>query len=1021
MTTAKRSPTELLQAVGGFLTVLGTVTAAIVGYLGWIEAVLPASVHVSSLTRNVVATAILAPGLFIAWRILRPRSRLANAEALWVQADRPEHLVGRTEDIRLLMRACQQHGLVYLVGESGGGKTALVKAGLIPGLNDFHPVYLDIWGEEWDTGPTRSLREALVRSLKADDLQAIAAGGLDDTSIFPALQKLSPKLGRRPLVVLDQFDDYQNAHRDRFLVDNAWINSDTLVLRNRFWQQLGSLVRAGDIHVLVVTRADAADGLESVRLTDKPSVYRLYRLGRAVVELLLDRLTLPRDGQPAAIENPEGGWLTLRTRLAADLAEEGGVLPARMRLVFAGLGNLRPLSVAALEKVGGIHALEAAQIRRHVLETARSSGLAEAAVRKILVSLVEGSKTVQRTLPAICAITAQYAAGQDGLRRTEAALANLVTQEIVRELPANGAGEATYLLTHDYLCAAVLEIDREANRWLELLNSRTRAFADASTFARKWDALMPPTLSLRLLGHRLRGEFRYSSHRGFALKSLLKMVPSFAVLCTALALAYAFNDNVLRNEVSALHLPADVADIRLESLVIGAPVAGLDWVRRPLKHLEIKLNEDGTPERYPAFVSELVIVGNVQSGNERYFVDVTQLPPALTSLTLLNVHLRNAEHLSSLTSLKHLKVKGVGERLDLPASIESVEADSTDIRFDAAKQIRSLTLHPEGGISVDASGLPASLTHLSLVYTTLIHPEALRERSILEIEADTDDFLGYLPPSLQKLSLNLAQVDAAKLATLVTRPLQSLSITLKKTTPETAETASRTLDVDWFPASIVELSLGYVKLEHEQHLAALSNLRRISLDDTYVESTDLPQGIEEVSAHYGGLDDAGLRTLPLQLTAVAIDGFDDSEAKGMTPFQRFKHLRRLSVGDLVSVDFKQLPRNLEELSVGAALKENDDALSEMKDLRELTLDLRPGTGGADSRPSGEIFIGRFSASVLPSSLVRLHLTNLEIEDGETLGALDHLTELAIDQMNRASIRLPRGLKSLIVKAQCDCF
>ena len=40
-----------------------------------------------------------------------------------------------------------------------------------------------------------------------------------------------------PLLLLDQFDDYQAQprHRDRFLKDQVWRNADDIIKENNFW------------------------------------------------------------------------------------------------------------------------------------------------------------------------------------------------------------------------------------------------------------------------------------------------------------------------------------------------------------------------------------------------------------------------------------------------------------------------------------------------------------------------------------------------------------------------------------------------------------------------------------------------------------------------------------------------------------------------------------------------------------------------------------------------------------------
>ena len=73
-------------------------------------------------------------------------------------------------------------------------------------------------------------------------------------------------LGRRPLLIADQFDDYQALHHRRFMDDEGnWITPKALAETNRYWELVSAGLREGRIHLLVVTRADTAAGLSCVR------------------------------------------------------------------------------------------------------------------------------------------------------------------------------------------------------------------------------------------------------------------------------------------------------------------------------------------------------------------------------------------------------------------------------------------------------------------------------------------------------------------------------------------------------------------------------------------------------------------------------------------------------------------------------------------------------------------------------------------------------------------------------------
>jgi hypothetical protein len=240
--------------------------------------------------------------------------------------------------------------------------------------------------------------------------------------------------------VFDQFDDYQARHRERFLKRKSWLSAKALTDQNGFWREIADLLRGDSIPCLFVTRADTADGLESVRFLE-PNYFRLDRLRATFVRPLLERLTTPAEGEEAVVANPERGWQPLKTRLARDLDGDGRVLPQQLKTVLAGLTSPRFLAVSQYERAGGAGGVEALYIEGQVRGTARKTGLAEVAVRKLLLAMVDRetqAKTVVKTLPELEAAAAgEGAPDASAARRTpgsvQAALEELTKVEVVRE------------------------------------------------------------------------------------------------------------------------------------------------------------------------------------------------------------------------------------------------------------------------------------------------------------------------------------------------------------------------------------------------------------------------------------------------------------------------------------------------------------------------------------------------------------------------------------------------------------
>jgi hypothetical protein len=133
-------------------------------------------------------------------------SRLIDPEALKLDPQSPEQLVGRREDLDKLLKALA-NPLVFLVSESGCGKSALLRAGVAQGpafLRRFLPIYIDMSVFDWEDGPLRAVREGFAQALPNDDP---ARGKVRSTArhYAEALGEYYRRTRRRPLLLLDQF------------------------------------------------------------------------------------------------------------------------------------------------------------------------------------------------------------------------------------------------------------------------------------------------------------------------------------------------------------------------------------------------------------------------------------------------------------------------------------------------------------------------------------------------------------------------------------------------------------------------------------------------------------------------------------------------------------------------------------------------------------------------------------------------------------------------------------------------
>jgi conflict system STAND superfamily ATPase len=286
-TSALTALTALFTAAGGLSDSVRKFVGIFAGFNEW--------------QLGVAALVLVAVSWWLFRLSRRRRSVLLHPEALRLERANPAHLFGRREDIDQLTRLCREEPLLFLEGESGAGKSALLQAGLVPALKG-HPGLLPIYveslaGSDWERDPRVFLATALWSALDEASRERMGLKTVPGAhAVRAALETASETLGRTPLVVLDQFDDYQHRHHERFLSRKTWLKPGRLSELNGFWRDLRELLASGTIHLVVVTRTDTAAGLSSVWFAE-PETYRLDRLSSHFVGPLLAELAKTRTGR----------------------------------------------------------------------------------------------------------------------------------------------------------------------------------------------------------------------------------------------------------------------------------------------------------------------------------------------------------------------------------------------------------------------------------------------------------------------------------------------------------------------------------------------------------------------------------------------------------------------------------------------------------------------------------------------------------------------------------------------------
>ena len=224
-------------------------------------------------------------------------------------------------------------GLIY--GPSGCGKSSLVKAGLLPRLSeDVIPVYLEATDQQTETSLLKMLRNQ-------------CPGLPNDGGLIPALTSLRQgagvPAGKKVLIVLDQFEQWLQAHKDeqnselvRALRQCNGENVQAIVLvRDDFWMTATRFMSALEIDLLQGQNTTSVD-LFDLRHAKKV----LSDFGRAYGAI---------SENPGDVTEEQHRFID---QSLAELQQDGKVICVQLAL-FAEMVKGKPWTPESLKDVGG--------------------------------------------------------------------------------------------------------------------------------------------------------------------------------------------------------------------------------------------------------------------------------------------------------------------------------------------------------------------------------------------------------------------------------------------------------------------------------------------------------------------------------------------------------------------------------------------------------------------------------------------------------------------------------------------
>jgi WD40 repeat protein len=361
---------------------------------------------------------------------------------------------GRQRESGVLFRKFHNARLLTLHGESGTGKTSLIRAGLIPMLpsDAFVPVYVRVLKE-----PLREVKKELIRQLDRDDRHI-------DLPLADFLMKETELLSKTVVIVLDQFEEFFLRFPEE--------------IRERFASQLAACVHTAhlDARFLISLRADYFSHLAAFESAIPQIFTHQVQLEHLPPAQALEAIVRPVETVGMTIDEE-----LVKTRLLPELTGDEGVEPPLLQIVCDALyqnalgRDATGIGPEDYEAAGDVRGALTNYLDARLKQFGKEQPKARAALKALVTA--EGTKRASFAGELVSRIRSM------GIEINEAELTSgfldkFIRDRLVRVEDADGAPR--YELSHEYMVRRIQEwieeSEREVTKILELIDRAYEAY-----------------------------------------------------------------------------------------------------------------------------------------------------------------------------------------------------------------------------------------------------------------------------------------------------------------------------------------------------------------------------------------------------------------------------------------------------------------------------------------------------------------------------------------------------------------